>query len=193
MGRGAGREWIGPPMPGRGARPAERREAAGGLGSRRAADRRGDGAGPRVGRGPGVHRRRMPRPSRRRVASGVVISHGGEILSVRIDAADAGPRGPGSSAAAGTSQDLAPIVARDSSGPPPCRAMGGGRPVHRLDAAAGLAARRCGRSGRRPTGRSWAAGCSWWATRSAWGTRSARGMSRGSTGRWSWARGSSAG
>ncbi len=53
--------------------------------------------------------------SRRRVASGVVISHHGEILSVRIEPPPA--RGAaGSSAPAGASQDQAPIVARDHRG-----------------------------------------------------------------------------
>jgi S1-C subfamily serine protease len=53
--------------------------------------------------------------SRRRFASGVVISHHGEILSIRIEPPPA--RGPaGSSAPSGTSQDQAPIVARDHRG-----------------------------------------------------------------------------
>ncbi|HZW31069.1 MAG TPA: trypsin-like peptidase domain-containing protein, partial [Isosphaeraceae bacterium] len=45
----------------------------------------------------------------RRVATGVVINPGGEILSVRIDP-------PPSRPAPGTVRDLAPIVARDASG-----------------------------------------------------------------------------
>ena len=45
----------------------------------------------------------------RRVATGVVINPGGEVLSVRIDPPPARP-------AAGTARDLAPIVARDASG-----------------------------------------------------------------------------
>jgi S1-C subfamily serine protease len=45
----------------------------------------------------------------RRVATGVVINHGGEILSVRIDPPPAGP-------APGIARDSAPIVARDASG-----------------------------------------------------------------------------
>ncbi len=58
-----------------------------------------------------------PSDDRRRVASGVVISHGGEILSVRIDQPPTpGRAASGSSAAARTSRDLAPIVARDHRG-----------------------------------------------------------------------------
>ena len=76
----------------------------------------------------------------RRVATGVVINNGGEILSVRIDPPPTRP-------APGTGKNLAPIVARDFLGRRHAARWVAADPETGLDAPAGLALARCGRSG----------------------------------------------